>query len=139
MNVKKIVVGGTTAALFSIILSMLTCGGLFSWVYELEPTNVWKPMGESGPGTDYLLGFFFLTLVLAYVYAVVRASLPGKNKIVKGLVFGLGVWAIGMLPGMLATYAFMTVSPTVILYWTVLGLVETPVKGMIIAAVYGEG
>jgi hypothetical protein len=53
-------------------------------------------------------------------------------------MFGFCVWAVGMLPGMLSTYYFMTVAPGVVLYWTLIGLVEIPLKGLIIAFIYGE-
>ncbi len=60
------------------------------------------------------------------------------DKLVKGLVFGLCAWAVGTLHGMLSTYAFMTVATGVVIYWTVLGLVEIPLRGLIIASIYGE-
>jgi hypothetical protein len=43
-----------------------------------------------------------------------------------------------MLPGMLDMYEFMTVSATVVVYWTILGLIKIPLEGMIIAVIYGE-
>jgi membrane protein insertase Oxa1/YidC/SpoIIIJ len=43
-----------------------------------------------------------------------------------------------MLPGMFSTYSFMTVATGVVIYWTLLGLVEMPIKGLIISAIYGE-
>jgi membrane protein insertase Oxa1/YidC/SpoIIIJ len=46
--------------------------------------------------------------------------------------------AVGMLPGMFSIYSFMTVAAGVVIYWTILGLVEMPIKGLIIAAIYGE-
>ncbi|NTU50210.1 MAG: hypothetical protein HGA87_04885 [Desulfobulbaceae bacterium] len=138
MKLKRILGAGLAAAIFNIIFGAVTCGGLFSCVYALEPTNVWKPMGGSGPGADFLIGMLILSLVLAYVYALINRGIPGKNRFIKGLVFGIIVWAIGLLPGMLATYAFMTVAPAVVVYWTIMGLIEIPLKGLIIAAIYGE-
>jgi hypothetical protein len=79
-----------------------------------------------------------LSVILSFVYALIQKGLPGGSKLKKGMVFGLCVWAVGLLPGMFATYTFMTVAPTVIIYWTVLGLIQSPLEGMIIAAIYGE-
>jgi hypothetical protein len=95
-------------------------------------------MGEHGPGAYFLVGTLILSIVLSYVYALINRGIPGKNRFMKGLVFGAIVWAVGLLPGMLATYAFMTVAPTVIIYWTIAGLIKTPLEGLIIAAIYGE-
>ena len=43
-----------------------------------------------------------------------------------------------MLPGMFSTYFFMTVATGAVIYWTILGLIELPLKGLIIAVIYGE-
>jgi hypothetical protein len=137
MKMGKILIAALAVSVFGAVLGGVTCGWLFSWVYELEPTNVWKPM-EGPPGLVFYIVSFLLNIVLAVVYALLRKGIPGKNKLIKGLIFGLCVWAVGILPGMFATYYFMTVATGVVLYWTILGLVEMPIKGLIIAAIYGE-
>jgi len=137
MKIGKILLAGVVVTIFNMVVGMITCGGIFSWVYNLEPTNVWKPM-NGGPGVKFMLASLVLSVVLAFVYALINKGIPGKNKFVKGAVFGLCVWAVGMLPGMLATHVFMTVATTVIVYWTILGLIKTPLEGMIIAAICGE-
>lgn len=137
MKAVKIMLAGIVLTVFNAIVGAVTCGGVFSWVYKLEPTNVWKPM-EGGPGAMFMAGSFVLSVILSFVYAVINRGIPGGNRLIKGLVFGLCVWAVGMLPGMFATYTFMTVAATVVIYWTVLGLIKTPLEGMIIAAIYGE-
>jgi len=86
----------------------------------------------------YYQGLLALNIVLAFVYALLVKGIPGKNKLTKGLVFGLCVWAVGTLPTMLATYMFMTVGLTVVIYWTITGLIFTPLMGLIIAVIYGE-
>lgn len=137
MKIGKVLIAGVAITVFNAIVGAVTCGGIFSWVYKLEPTNVWKPMC-GGPGAMFMLGSLVLSIILAFVYGLINKGIPGKNKLVKGLVFGLCVWAVGMLPGMFATYTFMTVATTVIIYWTILGLIKAPLEGMIIAAIYGE-
>lgn len=136
MKTGKIIAAAVVVTIFDAIVGAVTCGGVFNWVYKLEPVNVWKPM--EAPGIVYYIGAALLTLIFVSIYAVLHKGIPGKNKLVKGLIFGLCVWAVGMLPGMFATYIFMTVAPTVILYWTILALVQYPLKGLISAAIYGE-
>ena len=137
MKIGKILIAAVAVSVFSAIFGGVTCGGIFSWVYKLEPTNVWRPM-YSCPGLTFFIGGFLLNIILVIVYALLNKGIPGKNRFVKGLIFGLCVWAVGMLPGMFSTYSFMTVSTGVVIYWTILGLVETPIKGFTIAAIYGE-
>jgi len=137
MKIVRILIAALAVSVFSAIFAGVTCGGLFNWVYKLEPTNVWKAM-EGPPGLVFYTGSFALNLVLVVVYALLNKGIPGKNKFIKGIIFGLCVWAVGTLPGMLSTYSFMTVATGVVIYWTILGLVEVPLKGLIIAFIYGE-
>ena len=137
MKIARILIAGVAVTIFNMVVGMVTCGGLFSWVYKVEPVNVWKQM-SGPPGVGFLAGTFILSAILALIYAVLQKSLPGKNKFAKGFVFGLFVWAVGILPGMLATYEFMNISNVWIIYMTILGLIENPLKGIIIAFIYGE-
>ncbi|MDD5135903.1 MAG: hypothetical protein PHX20_02430 [Candidatus Omnitrophica bacterium] len=137
MKIGKMLITAVALSLFGAVFAGLTCGWLFNWVYKLEPTNVWKPM-QGPPGMEFHVGAFLLNIVLVVVYVLLRKGLPGNNRLAKGFVFGLCVWAVGILPGMFATYYFMTVAAGVVVYWTVLGLVEAPLKGLIIAAIYGD-
>lgn len=137
MKIGKILIAGIVVTIFNMIVGAVTCGGIFNWVYKLEPTNVWKPM-DGPPGPMVMAGSLVLSIILSFIYALINKGIPGKNRFVKGLVFGLCVWSVGMLPGMFSTYAFMTVATTVVVYWTILGLIKIPLEGMIIAAIYGE-
>ena len=137
MKIGKILIAALALSVFGMIFGALTCGWLFNWVYKLEPTNVWKPMAGP-PGLAFQIGGLLLNMVLAVVYALLRKGIPGKNKLAKGILFGLCVWAVGMLTGMFSTYAFMTVATGVVIYWTLIGLVELPLKGLIISSIYGE-
>lgn len=137
MKIGKILIAAAALSLFGAVFGGLTCGWLFNWVYKLEPTNVWRPM-EGPPGFTFQIGGFLLNVVLVIVYALLRKGIPGKNKLTRGAIFGLCIWAVGMLPGMFSTYSFMTVATGVVIYWTILGLVEMPIKGLIISAIYDE-
>ncbi|MFA5270939.1 MAG: hypothetical protein WC412_01195 [Candidatus Omnitrophota bacterium] len=137
MKIGRVLIAGIAVTIFNAIVGMITCGGIFGWVYKLEPTNVWKPM-DAGPGVIFMIGSLILSILLSFVYALIQKGIPGGNRFIKGIIFGLCVWAVGMLPGMFATYAFMTVATTVVVYWTILGLIKMPLEGMIISAIYGE-
>lgn len=137
MNFKRLILAAIVVTLFNFIVGGLTCGCAFSWVYKLEPVNVWKPM-ENFPFIMVLASTFFIDLLFVLVYAIINKGVPGKNRYVKGLLYGLFVWMVGVVPGMISTYIFMTVSTTVVIYWTILGLIEIPLKGLIAAAIYGE-
>ena len=137
MKLWKILIAGVVVTVFDAVVGGITSGWLFNWVYGLEPTNVWKPM-EGPPGATFYIGGLLLNIVLVFFYALFNKGIPGRNRLVKGLLFGLCVWAVGTLPGMFATYSFMAVAPTVVIYLTISGLIQIPLKGLIIAAIYGR-
>ncbi|MBN1353406.1 MAG: hypothetical protein JW994_01890 [Candidatus Omnitrophica bacterium] len=137
MKIGKVLMAAVAVSLFGAVIGGLTCGWLFNWVYKLEPTNVWKPM-DGPPGLAFNIVGFLFNIILVVVYALIHKGIPGKNRLVKGLVFGLCVWAVGILPGAFSMYYFMTVATGWVIYMAVIGLVESPLKGLIIAAIYSE-
>lgn len=137
MNFKRLILAVIVVALFHFMVGGLTCGCIFSWVYKIEPINVWKPM-ENFPFMLVLATTFFIDLLFVLVYAIINKGVPGKNRYAKGLLYGLFVWMVGLVPGLISTYLFMTVATTVVIYWTIWGLIVSPLKGLITAAIYGE-
>lgn len=137
MKISRIIIATIVVSVFNLIVGMLTCGSLFSWVYKLEPTNVWKPMeGFSFP--IMIITTLFINLIFVFIYALINKGIPAQNKYFKGLIYGLIVWSVGLVPGMIATYLYMTVSQVVIIYWTIWGLIVSPLKGLITASIYVE-
>ncbi len=136
MNIKKILIATLAVTVFDAVIGGLTCGWLFNWVYKLEPTNVWKSM--EAPGVMFYIGAIVLNAIFVLIYAWIHKGLPISKKLIKGLAYGLGVWALGILPGMFATHMFMTVACGVVVYWTISALIQVPLKGLITAAIIGE-
>ena len=93
---------------------------------------------QGPPGAIFYLGCFIMNLIFVVVYALLRRGIPGKNLISKGLIYGLCVFAVGQLNGMFATYIFMTVAWQAVLYWTIQGIIFTPIAGAIASAIYGK-
>jgi hypothetical protein len=136
-KVLRIIVAAVAITVFMVVVGGITCGCIFKGMYKIEPANVWKPM-EGPPGAAFYIGSFVMNLIFVIVYALLCKGIPGKSLAIKGLIFGLCVWAVGELPGMFAMYLFMTVAPQVLVYWTVMGVITTPISGIIAAAIYGK-
>lgn len=137
MKISKVLLATIVVCVFNFIVGAITCGGYFSWVYKLEPTNVWNPITKNSFGF-MLLELVVVNLLFVVVYALIHKGVPGKNKYTKGLIYGLLVWLVGMIPGMFATAIYMTVSKVVVIYWTILALIMSPLKGIITSTIYGE-
>ena len=137
MNIKKLILAIIVVTVFNFLVGMLTCGGAFSWVYKLEPTNVWKP--ETSILFPLMIaGIFLIDALFVLVYALINKGIPGKNRFIKGIIYGFLVCLVGLVPGMIETYTYMTVATTVVIYWTIWGFIVNPVKGLLTAAIYGE-
>lgn len=137
MNIKKLILAIIAVAIFNFLVGMATCCSTFSWVYKLEPTNVWRPE-ETVSIPFSIIGMLIVDALFVIVYALINKGIPGANRFVKGLIYGLLVVLVGLVPGMVATYSYMTVATTVVVYWTIWGLIVSPLKGLITAAIYGE-
>lgn len=137
MNIKKLILAIIAVAIFNFLVGAATCGSTFSWVYKLEPTNVWKPMESISP-LIMIATMLTIDILFVFVYALINKGVPGQNRFIKGLVYGLLVVLVGLLPGMIQTYFYMTVATTVVVYWTIWGFIVSPLKGLIAAAIYGE-
>ncbi|MBF0569728.1 MAG: hypothetical protein HQL18_03015 [Candidatus Omnitrophica bacterium] len=76
-----------------------------------------------------------MSLIFVLVYKIIGKAFEGMGTIKKGVLYGFAVWAVGLFSGMIATYVFMTVNTTVVIYWTLSGLVLLPIQGVIVAAI----
>lgn len=139
MKIGRIIIAAVVITVLSALYNGLTCGWLFKWVYALEPASVWMP--ENLMNTAYFawvyLGFFILYFFFVLVYARIGSCLPGTCSISKGALWGFIVWLVGMLPGMFTLYMFTIINGTVILYWTLSGLVWIVIAGIVAGLVYG--
>jgi len=71
---------------------------------------------------------FLLALVLFWIWKKVK-NIFGNN----GLKFGFAYWIIAVIPGMFATYASMPYSFLMVLSWTISGLVQAIIAGLILS------
>lgn len=141
INYKRIILAGIAINFVSFLIG----GGsylLFGWVFKLEPTSVWKwtpAMGFNIPVSWPILFLMniVLAVVFAWVFAVLYQGIPGKG-VQKGFMFGLLAWLIGVIPPMVTLYLMTRIAPAALLYFTIQGLFEWLVYGMIIAVIYKE-
>lgn len=115
---------------FKLIAGATLCGGIFSWVYSLAPTNVWRPVMHS---KRLFVGLFLSSVLFVLVYKLLSKAFEGMGMLKKGLLYGACIWAAGIVPGMIAMNIFMTVNSKVIIYWTIMYLVLTSIQGVIVA------
>jgi len=75
---------------------------------------------------------FILGIALAWVWDKIKGSISSDPK-----KFALGVFAIATIPGMVITYSSFQLSLAIVLSWTIMGLVNAYVAGLILAKMNG--
>ena len=125
---KKVIIGGLLAGVVIIIMGMVF-GALSADMYKMSPKALWKPMG--GDWFTKMVIFDFVTgLILAYVFSMIKGSLPGAG-LMKGISFGIMIFAVGTFLGLTMTYLTMAVRTKMIAVWALNGLVNYLLAGLI--------
>lgn len=122
--------------LFNVFFGFLTCGWLFKWVYFIEPAYAWRDMSSINPyfWLAVAIGQLVVSTVYVLVYFWIGRIIPG-NRFSKGVLYGLLIWFVSMIPGMIMTYLFMNVSWQAVVYMALRSLVGFPIMGLIIAGI----
>ena len=134
MNFKKGIIAGLIAGIVILIVGM-TSGYLFGTDYEKTP-ELWKHMTGNWYYTmiavDFIEGILY-----GLVFTVVYTGIPG-NGWKKGLNYGLILWIVATIPGMLMTYITMTVPDMIVASWLFGGLISLVIAGPAIAIVHDK-
>nr|VFK40432.1 MAG: hypothetical protein BECKTC1821E_GA0114239_100740 [Candidatus Kentron sp. TC]VFK41908.1 MAG: hypothetical protein BECKTC1821D_GA0114238_101137 [Candidatus Kentron sp. TC]VFK57671.1 MAG: hypothetical protein BECKTC1821F_GA0114240_101918 [Candidatus Kentron sp. TC] len=134
MNYKRLTIATLIIFVLAQIWGFLTCGWLFNWIYEIEPTSVWLEMERMSLPLGLLWGFIF-SLTFVFAYATFYAGIPG-NGIKKGIRFGLLIWLVGAFPGMGSMSVYTVIAHQVIIYWVINALIQLIWQGAIVGRVY---
>ena len=75
---------------------------------------------------------FVLGIILAWAWNKSKSLFKGSS-FKKGINFGLAIWIIATIPGMLVSYSCFVLSGLTIISWVVDGLVNSVVAGLLLA------
>lgn len=134
MKKPRILLATIVVTVANIFINAVTCGGMFNWVYKIEPTYVWKSITEITYPTIFI-STFIVDLIFVFIYTLIEKNIPTQNNYIKGIVYGLIVCGVGLIPSIVSTYLYMNVATGVVIYWTIMGIIINPVKGIITAMI----
>lgn len=121
---------------FKIISGMFLAGCVLNMLDHPEFANVSRIL--AAPGKRYYFGTLLVSFFFVLVYKLFGKALTCQSKIKKGLVYGLAVFALGVVPDQIGHYVYMTLDPVVSLHWTIIGLVLTLAEGVVVASILGD-
>lgn len=120
---------------------MLVLGLLVNYLFMLFPavTADYQNTNVMRSWQDPLMMLFFLHpfvvgIILAWVWDRSKGLFHGSAAR-KGTQFGLAIWLIATVPGMLISYGSFTLSLLTIISWTVSGLINDIVAGIILSRI----
>lgn len=139
MDWKKVLVGGVVSGIVLFIL-MFTVNAFIGNLIHPTMQHEFKN-GAYRSFSDPLMSYIFvhpfvIGIIMAYLFYLFEPFKNEKEFLPQGLKYGLIIWLIAGLPGMLMTYsayAEAVTSGAMVLTWTVSGLINVLAAGIIIA------
>lgn len=138
MNWKRALLAGIGGAIVNVIYSMLICTQLIiPWLKEVTAPELW--IEETALYLPTMIMFGFAVCILwAFGYALLYNGIPGTG-VAKGVVYGIVLWILGVLPNMAALYLHTTISPEIIwVFITANSLFRGIILGATYAVIYKE-
>ena len=138
MNWKNIGISLVAAGIVGLIVSQIVYALLATAcpaIVEEYKSGLFRPWND--PLMSYVFVHpFVVGFLMAVVFDCVRSSFKQEAFWKKGLFFGFLVWLVSTVPGMLMTLSSFNVSYQLVSIWTVNGLVNLIVAGIVISWVY---
>ena len=137
MNIKRFILAWVVAAVLFFVLDMVfgSLGGIIT--ASITGTPVLAPQGIESKIFAGLLFEVINGFILVLIYKLIHTSLPG-TALVKGISYGLIVWALRVLMWAFSTFMMFDVSAVMIVVTAALGLVEVLILCTVIALIYKE-
>lgn len=130
---KKIILPGIVAGIamfvIGLVFTFLINAIIPSLALEYSNTQIFRPWTDPAMSIFFLYPFV-LGVVLSWVWDKTKKLLKG-TKTEKAIYFGLSVWLISTVPGMLITYSSFQVSATLIFIWALSGLIDGVISGLV--------
>lgn len=135
---NKYILPGLLAGLGALVVSMIfgsVSGKLFpSLAQEYINPNIFRPWSDPLMSLYYLYPFI-VGIALAFVWEKTKKLFGGQAAFDRGFYFGLIYWLVAGVSGMLITYSSFQVSLLMVLNWSINGLLEAAVIGVILAKI----
>ena len=126
---RQMVVGLVAGVAFLILDGVLNANPLAQRLYA-----AYQPIAR--PSVDALAGSAIdlaYGLILAALFVMLRTSLPGETRLMKGLSFGLIVWFLRVVMRVAGEWVTTTVPVSAHAYTLLAGLVQVLLVGVILA------
>jgi hypothetical protein len=130
MNVKKLLLAAPAVLVTFMALDFVIHNLILSADYEAN-MELWRPDMMDKMWIMYVTGIIF-SLLFVYVFA---KGFEGKG-IMEGLRFGVIMWLLFSVLGVLGQYMVYPVPEGLVIKWILFSLVEFLIAGIVVALIY---
>lgn len=136
LGIERVLLGSIVAGFIRFVVAAFLCGAIGAPLYESTPL-IWKSMDSS----SWMLYMFIVNLFAGFlfvsVYSIFYKGIPG-NGMEKGFIYGILIFLVGTLPGLLVTYLTMRIPILLIGLWLVESFVSSILMGLVTALICRE-
>lgn len=144
MKILKLLIAGIAFAIIGQMIHTIEAFATMQYYMLPEYWPVWSKIMMPGPGppgasfyaASLIFGIITGTLV-AFVYSKVKAVLPGKAALNKGVYYGLMLSMVAGLPGTLSMFLLFNLPLELVASWTVTSFAVNILGGIVIAKIMG--
>lgn len=120
------------AAVLTGILFGVMDGIINANPYAVKFMDVFKPIAKqsinipAGIVIDLIYGF-----VISGIFLVIRSAIPFESFLLKGLLYGFGIWFFRVLMGVVSFWMMFNIPVKTLIYLLFAGLIEMLVLGVL--------
>jgi MFS family permease len=142
LKIKRIIIAGVVVAVVAQIIHSIFAQ--LDMKYYILPTYlpIWSKlmMPAAGPPPVSFMLYSLLfgivgAILMALTYAVIKKGIPGKNKIQKGIAYGLILVLVSAIPYYLAMILLIGLPLALLTSWLIAMVINYVIGGVIIAAI----
>jgi hypothetical protein len=128
---KRVIAVGLGAGLLFLVLDAVIHANPLALTLYAAYEPLARPEVNALLGSAIDLGY---GLILAALFVRLRPSLPGRNGVVKGLAFGVGVWFLRVVMNVAGQWVTWTVGPATHIYTLTAGLLQVSAVSVFLGA-----
>lgn len=136
ISIERVLLSSIIGGFVRFVVGACFGGVIGASLYEATPL-IWKPMDSP----SFLLYIFILNLfagfLFASIYSIFYNGIPGEGM-GKGVIYGILIFLVGTLPGILALYLMMNLAPLLIGLWLIESFVSFILMGLVTALICKE-
>ena len=142
MKWKRIIIATIVFAIVSQVVhtveSMLTMDYYMDEAYFQVWSKLMMPTAGPPPTEFYIASItsaVIIALIYAAAYDIIKGSLPGKTTMKKGLQYGIMLFVLVQIPGLLGMYLLINLPVLLLVYWAIGSLAILLIGGIVIAKI----